>query len=101
MDSATMPRDSDAVSRAVSEQKLIVSWQHPTTRAIEPVGILSFDGAVYRFDPRKRHSPSLPNSVDHRGRRVSDLHRARFQRLTYSCVPPTGHFSDEQFNTPG
>jgi hypothetical protein len=30
-------------------QRLAVAWQHPQTRAIEPVGILEYDEAGYRF----------------------------------------------------
>src|SRR5690349_10872446 len=30
-------------------QRLVVAWQHPDTRRIEPVGFLTFDGRVYRF----------------------------------------------------
>jgi hypothetical protein len=29
--------------------RLVVAWQHPTERSIEPVGFLSYDGDVYRF----------------------------------------------------
>ena len=37
----------DASLRAL--RRLAVAWQHPTTRAIEPVGILECDEAGYRF----------------------------------------------------
>jgi hypothetical protein len=30
-------------------QRLVVAWQHPGTRAISPVGFLSYDGDAYRF----------------------------------------------------
>jgi hypothetical protein len=30
-------------------QRLVVAWQHPVDRSIEPVGFLSFDGREYRF----------------------------------------------------
>jgi hypothetical protein len=30
-------------------RRLAVAWQHPVTRAIQPVGILEFDGVRYRF----------------------------------------------------
>lgn len=30
-------------------RRLVVCWQHPQTRAIEPVGLLSFDGTAYEF----------------------------------------------------
>lgn len=30
-------------------RRLVVCWQHPTTRAIEPVGLLSYTGREYRF----------------------------------------------------
>ncbi|WJL97038.1 hypothetical protein QSU92_07690 [Microbacterium sp. ET2] len=29
--------------------QLLVKWQQPSTRALRPVGVLSFDGEVYRF----------------------------------------------------
>lgn len=34
--------------RAVS-RRLVVTWQHPIERTIEPVGILQFDGQTYSF----------------------------------------------------
>jgi hypothetical protein len=40
-------RVPDALSRA--PRRLAVAWQHPLTRAIEPVGILECDEAGYRF----------------------------------------------------
>jgi hypothetical protein len=30
-------------------QRLVVAWQHPVSRAISPVGFLSYDGQTYRF----------------------------------------------------
>jgi hypothetical protein len=30
-------------------QRLVVAWQHPGNRSINPVGVLTFDGEVYRF----------------------------------------------------
>lgn len=30
-------------------QRLVVAWQHPVSRAISPVGFLSYDGHRYRF----------------------------------------------------
>jgi len=30
-------------------QRLVVAWQHPEDRLIEPVGFLTFDGSEYRF----------------------------------------------------
>ena len=30
-------------------QQLVVAWQHPDERSIEPVGFLTFDGHLYRF----------------------------------------------------
>ncbi|WP_147458753.1 hypothetical protein [Micromonospora sp. BL4] len=33
-----------------SMRRLIVAWQHPRARAIQPVGILAFDGKQYYFD---------------------------------------------------
>jgi hypothetical protein len=34
---------------ARAAQRLVVAWQHPEDRRIEPVGFLSFDGHEYRF----------------------------------------------------
>lgn len=30
-------------------QRLVVAWQHPVKRSIEPVGFLTYDGHIYRF----------------------------------------------------
>ncbi len=30
-------------------QRLVVTWQHPHTRKIAPIGFLTYDGRVYRF----------------------------------------------------
>lgn len=54
MGSATMTRDSTRSAPDVDESRLIVSWQHPDVRAMEPVGVLSFDGATYRFEYLER-----------------------------------------------
>ena len=35
---------------AGTARRLVVTWQHPVSRSIEPVGFLSYDGALYRFD---------------------------------------------------
>jgi HIRAN domain len=31
-------------------QRLVVAWQHPDSRAISPIGFLSHDGQIYRFE---------------------------------------------------
>jgi hypothetical protein len=31
------------------QQRLVVAWQHPVSRAISPVAFLSYDGRVYQF----------------------------------------------------
>ena len=54
MCSATMTRDNTGVTPGANESRLIVSWQHPDVRAMEPVGMLSFDGATYRFEYLER-----------------------------------------------
>lgn len=41
----------------VTETELLVIWQQPSTRAMIPVGILTFDGETYTFD-------YLPNVAD-------------------------------------
>src|SRR6266566_5922475 len=30
-------------------RRLVVAWQHPVDRSIEPIGFLANDGAIYRF----------------------------------------------------
>lgn len=30
-------------------QRLVVAWQHPVDRSIDPVGFLTYDGRIYRF----------------------------------------------------
>lgn len=50
MATATMKRDSDETMSSRESQRLIVTWQHPTTRAVSPVGVLSYDGVIYSFD---------------------------------------------------
>lgn len=45
LDVASKPGDRSA--RAA--RRLVVAWQHPEDRCIEPVGFLSFDGREYRF----------------------------------------------------
>ena len=45
LDAASEPGDRSI--RTV--QRLVVAWQHPVDRSIEPVGFLSFDGHAYRF----------------------------------------------------
>lgn len=38
--------DAEATPTA---RRLAVTWQHPETRSIQPVGLLSFDGSTYTF----------------------------------------------------
>lgn len=54
MVSATQTRDSGLPTSSVDESRLIVSWQHPDVRAMEPIGVLSYDGALYRFEYLER-----------------------------------------------
>src|SRR5690349_10311154 len=35
--------------QAETGRRLVVAWQHPDKRSIEPVGFLSYDGDRYRF----------------------------------------------------
>ena len=49
-----MTRDNTGITPRANESRLIVSWQHPDVRAMEPVGMLSFDGATYRFEYLER-----------------------------------------------
>lgn len=39
------PRDREVGA----ERRLVVAWQHPEERSIEPIGFLTYDGHVYRF----------------------------------------------------
>lgn len=42
---------SGSASRSVgSPQRLVVAWQHPETRRIDPVGFLAYDGYDYSFE---------------------------------------------------
>ena len=50
MATATMKRDSDEVVLSRKSQRLVVTWQHPITRVVSPVGVLAFDGERYGFD---------------------------------------------------
>lgn len=49
---ATLPRQHDArEDRPGSSdvQRLVVTWQHPVSREISPIGLLTFDGTTYEF----------------------------------------------------
>jgi hypothetical protein len=48
-DTLRAPSGPDSRSSAAA-RRLVVAWQHPVTRAIEPVGFLSYDGDIYQFD---------------------------------------------------
>lgn len=37
-------------TRDTAVAELVVLWQQPTTRAMLPIGLLGFDGSVYRFE---------------------------------------------------
>jgi len=53
MATATLPRDSGTESPLVPSgpsQRLVVTWQHPDSRDVSPVGLLSFDGTTYVFE---------------------------------------------------
>jgi hypothetical protein len=43
------PTRRDASCSSAASQRLAVAWQHPVSRAISPVGFLSYDGHVYQF----------------------------------------------------
>lgn len=51
MATALLPRDSrSSENRSVGEvHRLVVTWQHPVSRDISPVGLLTFDGQEYVF----------------------------------------------------
>jgi len=47
---STLPALSAPESRSsAAPRRLVVAWQHPSTRAIQPVAFLSYDGHLYRF----------------------------------------------------
>lgn len=47
---STATVDRRATTSAVGEaRRLVVTWEHPWTRVISPVGFLTFDGATYAF----------------------------------------------------
>jgi hypothetical protein len=39
----------EPVSRSATIRRLVVTWQHPEDRLIDPIGLLDFDGESYRF----------------------------------------------------
>jgi hypothetical protein len=47
-DMLTAPSAPTGRSNTVT-RRLVVAWQHPDRRLIEPVGFLTYDGRVYRF----------------------------------------------------
>lgn len=47
-DTAPGPRRSDDEGRRPA-QRMVVTWQHPELRRINPVGLLEFDGSLYHF----------------------------------------------------
>lgn len=52
MATATLPRESGASERRGGQgsvSRLVVTWQHPISRDISPIGLLSFDGHEYTF----------------------------------------------------
>ena len=52
MATATLPRESGFSGLRNSQEavsRLVVTWQHPETREISPIGLLSFDGRKYTF----------------------------------------------------
>lgn len=58
---------------AKTARRLVVTWQHPADRNIEPVGFLDYDGQCYRFG-YIRHALSVKDFRPLLGFR--DLHRA-------------------------
>jgi hypothetical protein len=58
---------------AKTARRLVVTWQHPADRNIEPVGFLDYDGQCYRFG-YIRHALSIKDFRPLLGFR--DLHRA-------------------------
>lgn len=58
---------------ATTARRLVVTWQHPADRNIEPVGFLDYDGEHYRFG-YIRHALSVKDFRPLLGFR--DLHRA-------------------------
>jgi|JI6StandDraft_1071083.scaffolds.fasta_scaffold13360_4 hypothetical protein len=53
MATVTLPRSGDADTTPVPSgrvQRLIVTWQHPESRDVSPIGILRYDGSEYTFE---------------------------------------------------
>lgn len=50
MHSATVDAQTATGSQAGNRHELIVTWQHPLERSMEPIGKLAFDGHAYSFD---------------------------------------------------
>lgn len=75
----TAPR-SAARQRVAVVRRLAVGWQHPVTRLISPVGLLEFDGELYRFS-------YISNAAVVHGFRVllgfGDLHRSYESRTLF------------------
>ncbi|MCZ2813643.1 hypothetical protein O2W15_19620 [Modestobacter sp. VKM Ac-2979] len=63
----------DDQSRPTVGRRLAVTWQHPVSRDISPVGLLEYDGHHYRFD-YIRNAETTPDFVPLLG--FPDLHRA-------------------------
>jgi hypothetical protein len=47
--SAVVAHDDRSSQRAPVVRRLVVTWQHPDSRKIQPVGVLAFDGEIYSF----------------------------------------------------
>ncbi|MBN9139244.1 MAG: hypothetical protein J0H23_00295 [Micrococcales bacterium] len=54
MVSATDRRGAPLDAVRADERRLVVCWQHPLTRAVEEIGLLTFDGSAYRFQYLER-----------------------------------------------
>jgi hypothetical protein len=46
---ATVGTGVPGIPSAPTARRLVVTWQHPMTRSIEPIGFLSYDGGPYGF----------------------------------------------------
>jgi hypothetical protein len=49
MPACELDHPSASTTQPADARRLVVTWQHPGTRKIAPIGFLSYDGHVYRF----------------------------------------------------
>ena len=60
MRSSAVLDQGSRTGQANPARELLVLWQHPSTRAIVPIGRLGFDGATYTFGYTQAAAASRP-----------------------------------------